>query len=146
MCSGWAGIIRSVRHRAALRLKAFAGRLAGVGEYLARIDSAPTGLTAVGRRLGHGLAGLVNLLNPQLIVLGGFLRPLYRWVEADVRAEMTARALRIPGMAPRIVMPGLGDRSVLIGASEVAFRALLDDPVGCLSAARHPADLSGLGV
>ncbi|WP_422742527.1 ROK family protein [Mycobacterium sp. WMMD1722] len=109
-------------------------RLAEVGDYLDRLDAAPAELVAVGRRLGHGLAGVVNLLNPELIVLGGFLRPLYRWVERDVREEMSSRALRIPGMAPRIVLPGLGDRSVLIGASEVAFRALLDDPVGCLSA------------
>lgn len=121
-------------------------RLADLGAYLDRLDTPPGELVAVGRRLGHGLAGLVNLLNPQLIVLGGFLRPLYRWVEADVRAAMAERALRIPGMLPRIVMPGLGDQSVLIGASEVAFRALLDDPVGCLSEARHPADLSGLTV
>jgi predicted NBD/HSP70 family sugar kinase len=108
-------------------------RLAGLGDYLHGLHSAPTELGAVGRRLGRGLAGLVNLLNPQLIVLGGYLRPLYRWVEADVRAEMTARALHIPGIMPPVVMPGLGDRSVLIGASEVAFRALLDDPVGCLT-------------
>jgi predicted NBD/HSP70 family sugar kinase len=121
-------------------------RLADLGDYLDRLDAPPGELVAVGRRLGHGLAGLVNLLNPQLIVLGGFLRPLYRWVEADVRAAMIGRALRIPGMMPRIVMPGLGDQSVLLGASEVAFRALLDDPVGCLSDARHPAELSGLGV
>lgn len=111
-----------------------ADRLAEVGDYLDRLGAAPPELVAVGRRLGHGLAGLVNLLNPQLIVLGGFLRPLYRWVECDVREEMSSRALRIPGMAPRIVLPGLDDRSVLIGASEVAFRALLDDPAGLLSA------------
>jgi predicted NBD/HSP70 family sugar kinase len=109
-------------------------RLADLGDHLHGLDSAPTELAAVGRRLGRGLAGLVNLLNPQLIVLGGYLRPLYRWVEADVRAEMSARALRIAGIMPPVVMPGLGDRSVLIGASEVAFRALLDDPVGCLTA------------
>lgn len=121
-------------------------RLAEVGDYLDRLAAPPGELVAVGRRLGHGLAGLVNLLNPQLIVLGGFLEPLYRWVGSDVREAMTARALSIPGVLPRIAMPGLGDQSVLIGASEVAFRALLDDPVGCLSDARHPADLSGLSV
>lgn len=114
-------------------------RLADLGAYLDGLPSAPTELAAVGRRLGRGLAGLVNLLNPQLIVLGGYLRPLYRWVEGDVQAEMGARALRIHGIVPPIVMPGLGDRSVLIGAAEVAFRALLDDPVGCLDAATPTA-------
>jgi hypothetical protein len=80
----------------------------------------------------------VNLLNPQIVVLGGYLRPLYRWVEREVRDELAARALRISGMQPRIVLPRLGDHSVLMGASEVAFRRLLADPVGCLSGAeRH---------
>ncbi|WP_193048042.1 ROK family protein [Mycolicibacterium baixiangningiae] len=116
-------------------------RLGDLGSHLQRLDSAPAELASVGRQLGRGLAGLVNLLNPQLIVLGGYLGPLYRWVEADVRAEMAARSLRIPEMTPRIAMPGLADRSVLIGASEIAFRALLDDPVGCLSAAPRTADL-----
>jgi predicted NBD/HSP70 family sugar kinase len=121
-------------------------RLALLGHYLDRLDAAPGELVAVGRRLGHGLAGLVNLLNPQLIVLGGYLQPLYHWVGDDVCEAMTARALNIAGVVPRIVMPGLGDRSVLIGASEVAFGALLDDPVACLSDARHPGELSGVSV
>jgi predicted NBD/HSP70 family sugar kinase len=83
----------------------------------------------------------VNLLNPQLIVLGGYLRALYRWVERDVRAEMVLRGLRVPDMQPRIVLPALGDQSVLIGASELAFRHLLADPVGCLAAAPRTAEL-----
>jgi predicted NBD/HSP70 family sugar kinase len=116
-------------------------RLIDLGGYLDELDSAPAELAAVGRRLGRGLAGLVNLLNPQIIVLGGYLRSLYRWVERDVADEMTERALRISGMQPRIVLPGLGDHSVLIGAAEVAFGGLLDDPVGCLTGAQRTADL-----
>jgi hypothetical protein len=42
-------------------------------------------------------------------------------------------------MAPRIAVPELGDRPVLIGASEVAFRGLLDDPVGHMMAAQRTA-------
>ena len=116
-------------------------RLTDLGVYLDELESAPAELATVGRHLGRGLAGLVNLLNPEIIVLGGYLRSLYRWVERDVHAEMAVRALRVPGIQPRIVLPRLGDQSVLIGASEVAFRGLLDDPVGCLSAAQRTADL-----
>jgi predicted NBD/HSP70 family sugar kinase len=116
-------------------------RLTDLGGYLDELDSAPVELAIVGRHLGRGLAGLVNLLNPQIIVLGGYLRALYRWVEPDVHAEMVVRALRVPGIQPRIALPRLGDQSVLIGASEVAFRRLLDDPVGCLSGAQRTADL-----
>jgi predicted NBD/HSP70 family sugar kinase len=116
-------------------------RLTHLGDYLDELASAPIELAAIGRHLGRGLAGLVNLLNPQLIVLGGYLRALYRWVERDVRAEMVLRGLRVPDMQPRIVLPALGDQSVLIGASELAFRHLLADPVGCLAAAPRTAEL-----
>jgi len=119
-------------------------RLADLGAYLDELDSAPTELAAIGRYLGRGLAGLVNLLNPQIIVLGGYLRPLYRWVEREALDEMAVRALQIPGIQPHIVLPWLGDRSVLIGASEVAFRGLLADPVGCMSRAERTADLGHL--
>jgi hypothetical protein len=44
-------------------------------------------------------------------------------------------------MQPRIMLPRLGDQSVLIGASEVAFRGLLADPVECLSAAPRTGEL-----
>ncbi|MGE2717078.1 ROK family protein [Mycolicibacterium litorale] len=116
-------------------------RLAELGGHLQRLESTPTELATVGRQLGRGLAGLVNLLNPQLIVLGGYLGPLYRWVEPDVRGELAARSLRIPDMTPRIAMPALADRSVLIGASEVAFRDLLEDPVGCLATAPRTGEV-----
>jgi len=116
-------------------------RLTDLGGYLDELDSAPAELAAIGRHLGRGLAGLVNLLNPQIIVLGGYLRSLYRWVDRDVHAEMAVRGLPVSGMQPRIVLPKLGDQSVLIGASEVAFRGLLDDPVRCLSGAQRTADL-----
>ena len=115
-------------------------RLTELGVCLDELDSAPMELAAIGRHLGRGLAGLVNLLNPQIIVLGGYLRPLYRWVEREVLDELGVRALQISGMQPRIVLPRLGDHSVLIGAAEVAFRGLLADPVACLSGAQRTAD------
>lgn len=120
-------------------------RLTDLGAYLDELESAPTELAIIGRHLGRGLAGLVNLLNPQIVVLGGYLRPLYRWVEREVLGELAARALRVSGMQPRIVLPRLGDHAVLIGASEMAFRDLLADPVGCLSGAERTADF-GHGV
>ncbi len=118
-------------------------RITDFAAHLDGLDSAPAELATIGRRLGRGLAGLVNLLNPSMIVLGGYLRSVYPWLESDVLEEMSIRALQVSGMRPRIVLPGLGDRSVLIGAAEVAFRALLDDPVGCLPLAQRTADLVG---
>lgn len=117
-------------------------QLSELGCRLDGIPSAPEELREVGRHLGRGLAGLVALLNPEIIVLGGYLRALYPWVREDVSAEMDARALKVTGIHPEIVLPGLGDRSVLIGAAEMAFRDLLDDPVNCLARARRTSALA----
>ncbi|MDF2823515.1 MAG: hypothetical protein K0R68_923 [Mycobacterium sp.] len=106
-----------------------------LSRHLNELDCAPAELAVVGRHLGRGLAGLANLLNPRVIVLGGYLRELYRWVEDDVQAELALRTLRVSGMSPRILLPQLGGHSVLLGAAEIAFESLLADPPGTLAAA-----------
>ena len=96
------------------------------------------GLENVGRWLGVGVANLVNLLNPELIVFGGLTRDLFPAVEPVVR-ESLASALLAPRAHVRLELPGLGGDSNLIGAAELAFAPLLDDPLGVLAeAARRP--------
>ncbi len=92
------------------------------------------GLRRVGRWLGLGLANLVNLFNPEIVVLGGMLSDIYPLVEPEVQAAMAA-ALSAPREQVRVVPPALGRDSALVGAAEAAFAALLDDPLGVLAAA-----------
>ena len=56
----------------------------------------PVALAAVedvGRWLGIGLAGLVNVFNPQRVVLGGLLASVWPVVEEIVEAELRARVM-----------------------------------------------------
>ncbi len=110
-------------------------RLGALGEYLEAVHEASPDLRVVGRALGRGLAGVVNLLNPRVIVLGGYLRSLYPLIRADVESEMAVHALTAPRELVRVTLPGLGGDSVLHGAAELAFEPLLADPVGRLAAA-----------
>lgn len=96
------------------------------------------GLEEVGRWLGVGLADLVNLLNPELVVFGGLVRALFPLVEPVVR-EVLATALAAPRAQVRLELPGLGGDSNLLGAAEVAFAPLLHDPLGVLAAAAQHA-------
>jgi predicted NBD/HSP70 family sugar kinase len=89
-------------------------------------------LDDVGRSLGRGLAGLVNLLNPQMVVVGGLLAEVFAATAATVRAALDAAALTAPAEQVRLVLPGLGSDAVLIGASELAWEDLLADPVAVL--------------
>lgn len=115
-------------------------RVGALGEYLEAVHDATPDLRLVGRHLGRGLAGMVNMLNPRVIVLGGYLRSLFPLVHQDVENELAAHALTAPRELVRVTLPGLGGDSVLHGAAELAFEPLLADPVGRLASACRDAE------
>lgn len=108
-------------------------QLASLGSYLDDVTVATDDLRAVGHHLGRGLASVVNLLNPQTIIVGGYLRSLYPLVRRDVDEALRERALHAPHQQVSIALPGLGGDSVLLGAAEIAFQPLLADPVATLA-------------
>jgi predicted NBD/HSP70 family sugar kinase len=89
------------------------------------------GLRKVGRWLGIGVANLVNIFNPEVVIFGGLMRELYPVTEQSVRSELS-RALAAPRQQVRLAVPGLAGDSTLLGAAETAFAPLLDDPIGAL--------------
>ncbi|CAM3891805.1 ROK family protein [Nocardioides marinus] len=103
------------------------------------------GLREIGEQLGGGLASLVNVFNPERLVLGGYFRPLFALVGDEVRRALAARALPAPMESVSLTTPGLGADSVLVGAAEVALEPLLVDPVATMAQAVRdvPARLAG---
>ena len=93
---------------------------------------AQAGVRRVGRSLGTGVADLVNIFNPEVIVFGGAVRHIFSVTEPLVR-EALEGALAAPGEHVRLAVAGLDDDSVVIGAAELAFAPLLEDPLGLLS-------------
>ena len=91
-------------------------------------------LRRVGGWLGIGVANLVNLFNPEVVVFGGVLRDVFPEVRPQVEQALRL-ALTAPREQVRLVLPALGADSVIIGAAEVAFGPLLDDPLGGFSRA-----------
>jgi predicted NBD/HSP70 family sugar kinase len=85
-------------------------------------------LDHVGRWLGIGLAGLVNFLDPQLIVLGGLFGRIHPFVKATLERDLDIRALPAPRSLVRVVPARLGADAPLLGAAELAFEPLLADP------------------
>ncbi|NUS12929.1 MAG: ROK family protein [Streptomyces sp.] len=82
-------------------------------------------------RLGRGLAGLVNVLNPDRILLGGLHRHL---LDADPEAlravvadhSLWGRSGSVPVLACAL------DHNSLVGAAELAWQPVLDDPLAAL--------------
>lgn len=106
-------------------------------EYLQPGTPATPELRRVGRRLGVGLGGLVNVFNPELLILGGVLRWVYPSVREEVHRELEAWALPAAAQEAEVALPGLGGDSVLVGAAELAFSDLVADPVAVLARAQR---------
>jgi predicted NBD/HSP70 family sugar kinase len=90
--------------------------------------AALSALTNVGRWLGVGLAGLVNVLNPELIVLGGLFGRIHPYVRDSLRAELDRLTLLASREIVTVVPATLGVDAPLLGAAELAFEPLLVDP------------------
>jgi predicted NBD/HSP70 family sugar kinase len=106
-----------------------------LGEILRRADPEDLSrLRVVGEALGVGLANVVNLLNPTLVILGATLAKLYPAVEVPVRDALRRAVLRAPGEQVRLAVPELGEDAVLLGAAELAWQDLLADPAAVLTA------------
>ncbi|GAY13683.1 ROK family protein [Mycobacterium sp. shizuoka-1] len=84
--------------------------------------------------LGIALGNAVNMLNPGLIVLGGFLRVFPELAGDLLAAEMARHSLRAARDLVRVVPASLGAETLMIGAAELAFAPLLADPAAVVPA------------
>ncbi len=100
--------------------------------------AALSALDSVGRWLGVGLAGLVNILDPELVVLGGLFGRIHPFIASTVERELDRRALAAPRALVQVVPAKLGVDAPVLGAAELAFEPLLSDPARWL-VPRRPA-------
>ncbi len=112
-----------------------AGPGAPAREVLDGYEKAPRELRGIGTAIGQGLASLVNVFNPQIVVLGGYFDAMYRLVQAEIDAGLADRALPAALESVSLTVPALGRDSVLLGAAEMAFEPLFVDPVTALGSA-----------
>ncbi|WP_311244825.1 ROK family transcriptional regulator [Microbacterium sp. WCS2018Hpa-23] len=78
--------------------------------------------------LASALANAVNVLNPTLVVLGGFLATVADLRPAQIAADVGALAMSESVEGLEIRPAALGADRLLIGAAELAFAGLLADP------------------
>jgi predicted NBD/HSP70 family sugar kinase len=91
----------------------------------------PVALAALaesGRGLGIGIAGLVNIFNPNRISLGGLYARVYPYVRPAILRELEWRAMPAPRAMVDLVAVRLGGNAPLLGAAELALTPTLADP------------------
>lgn len=80
-------------------------------------------LAEAGRLLGVTLAGVVNLLNPDRIVIGGGVAQAGEWILEPVRWEVKRRALPDATKNLKILQAALGTNAGVLGAAALVFRS-----------------------
>nr|WP_204056129.1 ROK family transcriptional regulator [Microbispora corallina] len=90
-------------------------------------------LQRVGGWLGLGVANLVNIFNPEMVIFGGMLREIYLGSAAQVRSRIATGTLAATREHVRLRTSTLGDDATLMGAAEMAFARVLADPLEALS-------------
>jgi glucokinase-like ROK family protein len=76
---------------------------------------------------GIAVAGLLNLLNPSVVSIGGSLARLGELLLEPLRQSVRTRTLVTSLAAAEIVASELGDRDVAVGAATLLLDAALDD-------------------
>jgi len=78
----------------------------------------------MGRTLGIGIANLINIFNPEMIVIGGGVRDAWPLFIDAARAEIRKRAFEVPAARTEIVPSLLGDEAGMVGAVAVAIQKI----------------------
>jgi len=75
-----------------------------------------------GVKIGNGLVGMVNLLNPARIIIGGGVANSHRFLFKHIQRTIKARAMKVQGSMVRIVRAKLGNDAGVIGARVLVER------------------------
>lgn len=83
----------------------------------------------LGEQLGHGLATLASVLDPGVIVLGGYFVPLGEWLLPPATAVLDTRLPSADRHRPGVRLSALGITAAATGAAEQAVAGVLEGSV-----------------
>jgi glucokinase len=75
----------------------------------------------MGVYLGIGLASLINVINPEAIIIGGGVAAGWDLFIGHLREQIAQRAFPIPAQRAQILRAERGDDAGLLGAAHIAF-------------------------
>jgi predicted NBD/HSP70 family sugar kinase len=116
------------RGRAGVSAGDLEGRIAAIIDAAGRDRAAGQVLAETVTYLGAGLANLVNLFNPERVVVGGWLgRALSDALLPEIRVAAERQALHLPFSRVEIVKAELGKDAVALGGATLPIARLLTD-------------------
>ncbi|MBB6570038.1 ROK family transcriptional regulator [Kribbella sandramycini] len=104
-------------------------RLAGITQRAEAGDARTlAALGDVGAWLGIGGAILVNILNPDVLVLGGYFAALGPWLKEPLEIAIRDRVIAPDGGGCRVVRSELGFAAAVRGGAQIALDQVFVDP------------------
>lgn len=79
----------------------------------------------VGTYLGRSLAGLINLFNPEVVIIGGPLSRTQDYIRLPIKSAIRKYSLNLVNQDTELVVSKLGEKAGLIGACLLARAKLL---------------------
>ena len=73
-------------------------------------------LEEMGEKLGRGIAGLMNIFNPELVVLGGTLSLTSEYISLPIKSAIRKYSLNLVSQDTEIKVSKLGERAGALGA------------------------------
>ena len=80
--------------------------------------------------LSEAISNFVNMFDPEMVVLGGFLGSLLSVGRERLSEAVRVRSISSRGHAVSIERASLRSRLMMVGAAELPFAGMLDDPAG----------------
>ena len=80
-----------------------------------------------GTYLGVGLANLINIIDPEIIVIAGGAVNGWDLFARDMQREVSERAVRVTAQQVKIAAAQCGDNAGLLGAARLAFARLYNE-------------------
>jgi predicted NBD/HSP70 family sugar kinase len=75
--------------------------------------------------IGNALAGVINLLNPRMIIIGGGVANNFRFMGPTIRKVIRQRAMKVQKKMVRVARAKLGDDAGILGAHILVKEAIL---------------------
>lgn len=122
------GIVQSYREAVNSSEIAMAAEISSEQIYQAARDGETVArkvMKDMGRMLGIGIASLINIFNPQMIVLGGGVKDAWQLFINATQEEVMRRAFKVPAERTKIVPSLLGDDAGMVGAAALALQKII---------------------
>lgn len=84
-------------------------------------------LNTIGKGMGKGLSYIIQLLNPEVIVLSGPLAKARQFVTSPIQQSLNRLCLEKISGNTTIVVSDMGDQSALLGTSEMVFQKVFSE-------------------